>query len=69
MMSGYNNYWKMGWFMTNSSTSKLQRLILKRVKALLRKVMTNLLPISTPDPHILIHEMDQLRNAAHVSPP
>jgi hypothetical protein len=48
MMSGYNNYWKMGWSMTNSSTSKLQRLILKRVKALLRKVMTNLLPISTP---------------------
>jgi hypothetical protein len=38
----------MGWFMTNSSTSKLQRLILKRIKALLRKVMTNLLPVSTP---------------------
>jgi hypothetical protein len=38
----------MGWFMTNSSISKLQRLILKRIEALLRKVMTNLLPISTP---------------------
>jgi hypothetical protein len=48
MMSRYNNCQKMGWFMTNSSTSQLQRLILKRIKTLLRNVMTNLLLISTP---------------------
>jgi hypothetical protein len=37
-----------GLFMTNSSTSKLQRLILKRIKTLLRKVIANLLLISAP---------------------
>jgi hypothetical protein len=47
IMIGYSNFQKMDWSITNSSISQLQKLILKRTKALLRIVMANLLQTFT----------------------
>jgi hypothetical protein len=48
IMIGYSNFQKMDWSITNSSISQLQKLILKRTKALLRMVMANPLQTFTP---------------------